>query len=327
MIRAFGGSFLPSRLTLALIAASGLALAATQVAAQDTVIIGGGRPAVEVNLDALNDLGPGPRVRRLRMPGETAPAGGAIVLRPPGGVAIARTTPPPSLRPPPPAQTARPPVQVTQPAAPTPPPQAARPAPPPAPATTETARVAPPPAAPRRDAPPPPPPAAVETTVAPPPPPAPARVEPAPPPRVAPPPPPRAQIAAVEEEPVAAPQQRETETAAVAPRAALPEGGGQALRVVFSGASTRLTNDATARLDQLADALLETEDRIQLKAFAGGSADRPSTARRLSLSRALSVRSHLIERGLRSTRIDVRALGVPGDGGPNDRVDVILLTQ
>ena len=250
MIRAFGGSFLPSRLTLALIAASGLALAATQVAAQDTVIIGGGgRPAVEVNLDALNDLGPGPRVRRLRMPGETAPAG-AIVLRPPGGVAIARTTPPPSLRPPRPAQTARPPVQVTQPAAPTPPPQAARPAPPPAPATTETARVARPrrrlagsrrhrrrlppsrPRSHRRHRPP-------------------RRASsPRHRPRCAP-PPPRAQIAAVEEEPVAAPQQRETETAAVAPRAALPEGGGQALRVVFSGASTRLTNDATARLDQL----------------------------------------------------------------------------
>jgi outer membrane protein OmpA-like peptidoglycan-associated protein len=113
----------------------------------------------------------------------------------------------------------------------------------------------------------------------------------------------------------------------VAPRAALPKGGGLAMRVIFSGSSTRVTNDAGAELDRLTEELLQIEDRIQLKAFAGGTADRPSTARRLSLSRALSVRSHLIEKGLRSTRIDVRALGVPGDGGPNDRVDVILLTQ
>lgn len=185
----------------------------------------------------------------------------------------------------------------------TPPPRL-RPAPPPAPPPSQVARPAPPP-----------PPAAVETRMAPPLPPAPKRTETAPP-RVAPPPPP-ARTAAAEQE----------QRAAVAPRAAVGEAGGQTLRVVFSGASTRLTNDAASQLAQLAQTLLQTEDRIQLKAFAGETADRPGTARRLSLSRALSVRAHLIEKGLRSTRIDVRALGVPGDGGPDDRVDVILLPQ
>ena len=45
----------------------------------------------------------------------------------------------------------------------------------------------------------------------------------------------------------------------------------------------------------------------------------------MSLSRALAVRSYLIEQGIRSTRIDVRALGLAGDSGPLDRVDVVLL--
>ena len=119
---------------------------------------------------------------------------------------------------------------------------------------------------------------------------------------------------------------RETRTAALPPaRARVVEK--EALRVVFSGSSSRLTEEGESGLRALVQSVAETETRIQLKAFAAGSADRPSTARRLSLSRALAVRSFLIEQGMRSTRIDVRALGVPADDGPADRVDVILLTQ
>jgi hypothetical protein len=33
----------------------------------------------------------------------------------------------------------------------------------------------------------------------------------------------------------------------------------------------------------------------------------------------------LLERGIRATRIDVRALGIPTDAGPADRVDVIIV--
>ncbi len=111
------------------------------------------------------------------------------------------------------------------------------------------------------------------------------------------------------------------------PPARTPVNEEQALRVDFSGSSSRLTEEAESGLRSLVRSVAEQETRIQLKAFATGSADRPSTARRLSLSRALAVRSFLIEQGMRSTRIDVRALGVPTDDGPADRVDVILLTQ
>ncbi len=48
----------------------------------------------------------------------------------------------------------------------------------------------------------------------------------------------------------------------------------------------------------------------------------PSKARRLSLSRALAVRAFLIDQGVRSTRMDVRALGDKVQDGPSDRVDI-----
>ncbi|MDA1132916.1 MAG: lysophospholipase, partial [Proteobacteria bacterium] len=63
--------------------------------------------------------------------------------------------------------------------------------------------------------------------------------------------------------------------------------------------------------------------RVQLNAFAGGTAETIGAARRLSLSRALTVRSYLIDQGVRSTDIDVRALGIPETGEP-ERVDVLL---
>ena len=69
----------------------------------------------------------------------------------------------------------------------------------------------------------------------------------------------------------------------------------------------------------------DTGLRVQLYAYAEGTAQTASRARRLSLSRALAVRSYLIDRGVRSTRMDVRALGNSVTQGPADRVDIIIL--
>ena len=64
--------------------------------------------------------------------------------------------------------------------------------------------------------------------------------------------------------------------------------------------------------------------RLQLLAYASGASRSASRARRLSLSRALAARSYLIKEGVRSTRIDVRALGNKTQGGPPDRIDLIV---
>jgi outer membrane protein OmpA-like peptidoglycan-associated protein len=106
---------------------------------------------------------------------------------------------------------------------------------------------------------------------------------------------------------------------------AFPEGTVSVVH--FSGVETELSPTARDQLQQLAVQLASTERRVQLNAFAGGSDETVSAARRLSLSRALAVRAYLIERGVRSARIDVRALGAPEDNGPAERVDILLLAQ
>ena len=57
-------------------------------------------------------------------------------------------------------------------------------------------------------------------------------------------------------------------------------------------------------------------------AFAAVDGMSISKARRKSLSRALSVRSFLMKNGIRSTRIDVRALGNKTKEMPLNRVDI-----
>ncbi len=102
---------------------------------------------------------------------------------------------------------------------------------------------------------------------------------------------------------------------------------GNLVMLQFPGSGTALSEQAERVLTTLALQLLNTSDRVQVKAYAGQAGDLAGSARRLSLKRALAVRSHLIENGVRSTRIDVRALGVAHDGGPADRVDVEVVSQ
>jgi outer membrane protein OmpA-like peptidoglycan-associated protein len=64
--------------------------------------------------------------------------------------------------------------------------------------------------------------------------------------------------------------------------------------------------------------------RVQLEAYGGAPGDKSSDARRLSLKRALAVRQLLIDDGVPSARIDVRAMGGIDDKGPVDRVDVFI---
>ena len=65
--------------------------------------------------------------------------------------------------------------------------------------------------------------------------------------------------------------------------------------------------------------------RVQLLAYAATADGNASKARRLSLSRALSVRAYLMSQGIASTRMDVRALGDRSEAGPANRVDVMVV--
>ena len=121
--------------------------------------------------------------------------------------------------------------------------------------------------------------------------------------------------------------QPKTEMATLAPAVA-PTTPGETMQIEFGAGESALPQSAQAPLATLAAALGQDETlRLQLRAYAGGDADSASHARRLSLSRALAVRSELIEQGVRSTRIDVRALGNKSENGSSDRVDVILVQR
>lgn len=134
-----------------------------------------------------------------------------------------------------------------------------------------------------------------------------------------------------EPEPLALPElvaAPETEVAALSPSETAEPLPGDTLRIEFAGDSADLPIGTDSNLNALAEKLLANESlRAQVKAYAGSSTGSASAARRLSLSRALAVRSVLIEHGVRSTRIDVRALGDRNEGGPTERVDVLLVSR
>jgi outer membrane protein OmpA-like peptidoglycan-associated protein len=101
---------------------------------------------------------------------------------------------------------------------------------------------------------------------------------------------------------------------------------GDTVTLTFDGDSARMPDGAGSALEAMAQRMERDESlSLQLMSFADGDEASTSKARRLSLSRALEIRKVLMEHGVRSTRIEVRALGNKNDGsGPADRVDAVL---
>jgi outer membrane protein OmpA-like peptidoglycan-associated protein len=107
-----------------------------------------------------------------------------------------------------------------------------------------------------------------------------------------------------------------------------PVASGSTRRVLFAPGSARLEADGQAILGPIWTALAKNPRlRVELKAYARGNSRTISQARRLSLSRALAIRSHLIKRGVKATRIDVRALGSKVTDGVPNRVDLLVFTR
>ncbi|MDH5187606.1 MAG: OmpA family protein [Rhodospirillaceae bacterium] len=105
-------------------------------------------------------------------------------------------------------------------------------------------------------------------------------------------------------------------------------GDGYSLRVLFEPDTAKLAGLARDDLSALVKNMGDNENlRLQLLAYAGGADMSASVARRLSLSRALAVRSYLIESGIRSTRIDVRALGNKTTDADTERVDITVIER
>src|SRR3546814_11208793 len=89
---------------------------------------------------------------------------------------------------------------------------------------------------------------------------------------------------------------------------------------LFEVDSAELSAEAQSELRALAEALHGDGSDIQVLGFASGQDASEDQARKLALSRALKVRSFLIDPGLASARIRVRSLGGRAGGGPANRV-------
>jgi outer membrane protein OmpA-like peptidoglycan-associated protein len=95
------------------------------------------------------------------------------------------------------------------------------------------------------------------------------------------------------------------------------------VRVTFAPGKADLNPATEAALRELGRTLAaDPNTAVNVFAYAAGTADDPSTPRRLSLSRALAARAVLMSEGIASTRIYPRALGNTAPDGPPDRVDV-----
>jgi outer membrane protein OmpA-like peptidoglycan-associated protein len=114
------------------------------------------------------------------------------------------------------------------------------------------------------------------------------------------------------------------------PIAAPPSAPGLTKRsvILFAAGASDPAQSALGAIKFLAGdlntAMTSSSSRIQILAYGGDKGDKGSDARRLSLKRALAIRQVLIDDGVASERIDVRAMGGADDGGPADRVDVYV---
>jgi outer membrane protein OmpA-like peptidoglycan-associated protein len=98
------------------------------------------------------------------------------------------------------------------------------------------------------------------------------------------------------------------------------------LTVLFSPGSSVLNAEASKHISNIIEKMESDPSlRLQLVAYATSTDDNPSRARRLSLSRALAVRSNIVEKGVKSSRMDVLALGSKFKKAPGDRVDAVPL--
>ncbi len=90
-----------------------------------------------------------------------------------------------------------------------------------------------------------------------------------------------------------------------------------AASVPFAGPSPNLTDTTRALLDRVGEDLAAKKPRlVEVRAFATGD---DITSRQISLARALVVRAYLIDRGVKSSRIDIGAFL-----GDDERVDILV---
>jgi len=100
---------------------------------------------------------------------------------------------------------------------------------------------------------------------------------------------------------------------------------GTSLSVPFGEAEVDFPLSEQANLLEIVEKM-KADDSLVLtvKAYASGTAEQASQAKRTSLARALSVRKFFLEREIDSERMIIKPLGNKAVGGVPDRIDVFL---
>jgi outer membrane protein OmpA-like peptidoglycan-associated protein len=102
--------------------------------------------------------------------------------------------------------------------------------------------------------------------------------------------------------------------------AAITEGSAS-VSLTFDKDKTDLDEGSKAKLNGLAEQIKKEARQVRIVSYAAGTAEQASIARRISLSRALQIRAHLIDRGVNQLKINVQALGNKEQA---ERADVFL---
>lgn len=100
------------------------------------------------------------------------------------------------------------------------------------------------------------------------------------------------------------------------------------LSLVFDAIDPGVSPAADAVLAQVAQRMNAVPAlRLQLRSYASGTPETAREARQRSLARAIAVRERLSALGVRSMRVDIRALGSTAEDGPDDRIDLEFLNE
>ncbi|MBO6826891.1 MAG: OmpA family protein [Sneathiella sp.] len=132
------------------------------------------------------------------------------------------------------------------------------------------------------------------------------------------------------------PEEKEQDVAALDPKSDIsaqtakipevkPEVDKASQTLMFEKDETNLPNNSGPVLAAISKQVEGGQDRVQIEAYADASSN--GRARRISLGRALSIRTKLMELGVPNNRIEVRALGLPTDNSPADRVELKIVTR
>jgi outer membrane protein OmpA-like peptidoglycan-associated protein len=94
--------------------------------------------------------------------------------------------------------------------------------------------------------------------------------------------------------------------------------------ILFDRDKTDVSEKGKSQLTNLAPQIIKNNQQVRIVAYAAGTPEQASVARRISLSRALQIRAFLIGKGVNQMNVNVQALGNKRTDGPAERADIFV---